>query len=79
MSLQADSQAAIDALGQAGLLGDLFVFDKIKSTNLLVGSNCSPILGANSACDNTALCCEDNYQNGLLAVGCTNLILPIKF
>ena len=77
MSLQADSQAAIDALGRAGLLGDLIVFDKIKNTNLLVGSDCSPIWGANTACQNTALCCEDNYQNGLLAVGCTNLILPI--
>ena len=79
MSLQADSQAAIDALSRAGLLGDIFSFDfeKVKNTNLLVGSNCSPLGGANTACDNTALCCEDNYQNGLLAVGCTNLILPI--
>lgn len=77
MSLQADSQAAIDALGKAGLLGDLFLFDKIKNTNLLVGSDCSPLGGENTACDNTALCCEDNYQNGLLAVGCTNLVFPI--
>jgi hypothetical protein len=77
MSLQADSQAAIDALGHAGLFGGLFDFDQIKNANLLVGSNCSPLGGANTACDNTALCCEDNYQNGLLAVGCTNLIFPI--
>lgn len=77
MSLQADSQAALESLGQAGLLGDIFSFDKIKNTNLLVGSNCSPIWGSNTACDNTALCCQDNYQNGLLAVGCTNLIFPL--
>jgi hypothetical protein len=77
MSLQADSQATLDALGQAGLFGDLFIFDKIKNTNLLVGLDCNPLEGTNFACDNQALCCEDNYQNGLIAVGCTNLILPI--
>jgi hypothetical protein len=78
MSLQADSQAAIDALGQAGLLGNLFLFDKIKNDNLLVGSDCSPFFGGtNAACNNMALCCEDNYQNGLLAVGCTNLFFPL--
>jgi hypothetical protein len=77
MSFQADSQAALDALGRAGLLGDLFSFDKITNTNLLVGTDCTPLWGTNTACENTALCCEDNYQNGLLAVGCTNLILPI--
>ena len=53
------------------------MFDKIKNTNLLVGSDCSTLGGANAVCDNTALCCDDTYQNGLLAVGCTNLILPL--
>jgi hypothetical protein len=77
MSLQADSQAAMDILGQAGFLGGLFSFDKLKETNLLLGSNCSPLGSASTPCQNTALCCEDNSQNGLLAFGCTNLILPI--
>jgi hypothetical protein len=72
MSLQADSQATLDALGQAGLLGDVFLFDKIKQTNLLVGVDCSPFWGDNSACSNKALCCENTSQNGLLAFGCEN-------
>lgn len=75
MSLQADSQAALDAINSAGLLGNIFAFEALKSTDLFVGSNCSPISGVNAACDNTALCCEDNVQNGLLALGCTNLLL----
>jgi len=77
MPLQADSQAAIDALGQAGLLGDLLLFDRIRNSNRLVGADCTPIDGTNTACTNTAVCCEDNYQNGALAVGCSNLMFPL--
>ncbi len=76
MLLQADSQAALESLGQAGFLGDLWVFDKIKSSNLLWGSDCSPFGdGINAACNNVPLCCEDTSQNGFLAFGCTNFLI----
>lgn len=75
MSLQADSQATVDAINKAGLLGDLFLFEKIKNGNLLVGLDCTPLGAIQASCNNMAVCCEDNYQNGLLAFGCTNLFV----
>lgn len=73
MSLQADSQASMDALGH-GLL-NLLVFEKLKNKNKLVGLDCSPIAALDATCNNQPLCCEDNYQNGLIAVGCNNLLI----
>jgi hypothetical protein len=76
--LQADSEESLDALSAFGFFG---IFDKIKSSNKLVGTNCSPMGfwggSANFACDNTPVCCEDNVENGLFAFGCTNILLPL--
>jgi hypothetical protein len=58
--LQADSQESLDALTKGfGILGFTGLFDK----ETVVGVNCSPIAGANFACDNAPMCCEDNSFN----------------
>ncbi|KAJ2919544.1 hypothetical protein MD484_g953, partial [Candolleomyces efflorescens] len=41
----------------------------------LVGANCSPITvvggGNGASCTNQAVCCQDNFNNGLVATGCS--------
>ncbi|KAJ2935431.1 hypothetical protein H1R20_g1663, partial [Candolleomyces eurysporus] len=40
-----------------------------------VGSNCSPInvlaLGSGASCSSQQVCCQNNYYNGLINVGCS--------
>lgn len=61
MLLQADSKDALDAVSSLGFFS--FAFDKVKSSNTLVGVNCSPIAAGNVACDNKPVCCQDNSFN----------------
>ena len=58
MLLQADSQETLDALSALPIFS--LVFDKIKSSNTLVGLTCTPIGASNTVCNNMQLCCEDN-------------------
>ncbi|RXW17025.1 hypothetical protein EST38_g8830 [Candolleomyces aberdarensis] len=47
----------------------------VGSIQGFVGSNCSPInvlaLGSGASCSSQQVCCQDNYYNGLINVGCT--------
>jgi hypothetical protein len=72
---RADSQETLDALTALPIFS--LVFDKIKSSNTLVGQNCSPFWGSNEACNNVPLCCQDNSFGGLIAAGCTDFTIPI--
>ncbi|RXW17024.1 hypothetical protein EST38_g8831 [Candolleomyces aberdarensis] len=40
-----------------------------------VASNCSPVnvlaLGSGASCSSQQVCCQDNYYNGLINVGCS--------
>jgi len=44
--------------------------------NGLIGLQCSPInvIGESSACEQNTYCCTDN-SNGLISLGCTNVVL----
>ncbi|TFK26956.1 fungal hydrophobin [Coprinopsis marcescibilis] len=46
----------------------------------LVGINCSPLTiigGGGTSCNGQAVCCNDNFFNGLIQVGCTPINLDL--
>ncbi|RXW12629.1 hypothetical protein EST38_g13225 [Candolleomyces aberdarensis] len=47
----------------------------VGSLTGLVGSNCSPIsalaIGSGASCSTQQVCCQNNYYNGLVNVGCS--------
>jgi Fungal hydrophobin len=58
MLLQADSQETLDAMSTLPIFS--LVFDKIKSSDTLVGLTCTPIAANNAVCNNMPLCCQDD-------------------
>jgi len=61
----------------AGLLGALGI--NVPS-DVLVGSNCSPLTGAGisgNSCSQQPVCCNDDHYNGLIVVGCTPINISL--